>query len=276
MPRIAITSCLANSESKIVVGYLDESAVSDIPENPRISFLKLDKIENLEIKSTNNNYLAYDTFDFFALVAYKWLLFKKLFAQGVNHIIYCDLDVIWFTDVSKLLIETHKEITESKVLIQSATTKASSPRLCMGLASFVNSKEVFELIDDCFEMHVKEINAGNQIGDDDVISKYYAQNGYPSWIRELPQIAYPVGNMINSYKNRSVFPGLNPPKPAIFHANYTIGQNNKILLLKIAQRIIMKRRNRLRFGAFWAGYLLAKRAKFFVSRFFPIENQSNL
>lgn len=265
MPRIAIESCLMHSNSNIVVGYLHESDLTDIPVSPRISFLKLDQIEKIGLNQVHGKYFAYDTFNFFALVAYKWLLFKKLFEQGVAHIIYCDLDVIWFSDVSKLLVEAHKQIPGNRVLIQSATTMASSPRLCMGLASFLNSSEVLKLIDNCFQIHVKEIESGNQIGDDDVISKYYKDNGYPIWIRELPQIAYPVGNMINAYKKKSIFPGLNPPEPAIFHANYTIGENNKILLLKIARSMIIKKRNAANLGVYWSGYLLAKRCKFFLS-----------
>lgn len=261
MPKMAIESCLRQSNSKIVIGYLKESDLFDIPRDPRISVLQLEELEYLKFAVVSQEYFSFDTADFFTLVAYKWLLFKKLFELGEKHLIYSDLDVIWFSNVSKSLSETHNEISNCKVLVQSATTVASSPRLCMGLASFINSKEVLDLINECFALHLKAIIAGLKLGDDDIISDFYKNNNYPEWIRELPQVTFPVGMLINAYSYKTVFPGLYASKPQIFHANYTIGERNKILLLRIAQNINYRRLTARSLGFYWYFYWIAKRSK---------------
>jgi hypothetical protein len=259
MPRLSIQSCLDNSKSEILIGYLNDLDLVNIPESPRISFLRLD---NLNSNIPQGNYQAFDTLAFFELVTFKWLIFRKLFQDGVQHIIYSDLDVIWFGDVTQTLVETHKEFTECKVLIQSTTSNPSQPNLCMGLVSIINSPETRNLIDHCYKEHVKEVQAGNKIGDDDVITAFYASQGYPSWIRELPQLTFPVGMLLNAYTRNSIFPGLRSVKPYIFHANYVVGEKNKILLLKLANKLIAPNSNQKTLGFYWMMYLALKRVKF--------------
>jgi hypothetical protein len=60
----------------------------------------------------------------------------------------------------------------------------------------------------------------------------YRELNFPSWIKELPQATFPVGSMVNLYSKKNLFPGLKGPSSYIFHANYVVGINNKILLLE--------------------------------------------
>jgi len=262
MPRMSIQSCLDNSTSKIVIGYLNESDLIDIPVDPRVSILKLETLSNLSANGSESKYKAFDSLDFFILVTYKWLLFKQLFSDGVQHLIYSDLDVLWFDDVSQVLVQTHREFTSSKLLIQSVTTTPSKPSLCMGLVSIINSPETQNLIDYCYKEHIREVQSGNKIGDDDVISAFYTSHGYPDWIRELPQVTFPVGMLLNTYVRNSLFPGLCSVKPYIFHANYVVGEKNKILLLKLANKLIALNSNQKTLGFYWIMYLALKRVKF--------------
>jgi hypothetical protein len=264
MPRMSIQSCLDNSTSKIVIGCLNESDLIDIPIDPRVSILKLETLSDLSAEGIESNYKAFDSLDFFILVTYKWLLFKSLFNDGVQHLIYSDLDVLWFDDVSQVLVQTHREFTSSKLLIQSVTTTPSKPRLCMGLVSIINSPETQNLIDYCYKEHIREVQSGNKIGDDDVISAFYTSHGYPDWIRELPQVTFPVGMLLNTYVRNSLFPGLRSVKPYIFHANYVVGEKNKILLLKIVNKLITGISSRRSLGFYWIMYLGLKRLKFKV------------
>lgn len=259
MPEIAINSCLNFSSAPIVIGYLNESDLLGVPNDPRIHFLKLnDSIES----GGSNKYTDFETLDFFMLVTYKWVLFKRLFDDGIDHLIYSDLDVIWYADVAEIMIQAHRNQTEVKLLIQSITTDPSKPSLCMGIVSMVKSTETENLIQNCHKRHVEEVAGGHRYGDDDAITDFNKAMNYPFWIRELPQSTFPVGMFINNYSKRALFPGLFSTKPFLFHANYVIGERNKIALMRLANKLIASERSE--WGR-WSVFLFLKRIRLFLS-----------
>jgi Nucleotide-diphospho-sugar transferase len=234
LPQAALSNILEKSDALVVVGYINDQDIEDLPRDQRLLFIKIPtSAVNLSSKS-GDKYLPFSNQEFFILVSYKWELFRILFAAGVTRIIYSDLDVTWFTDVSQILDSAHARNPDVKLFIQSATTDPSNPQLCMGLVSMINCIEVSEMISQCFTEHHTRAMSGEMIGDDDVITNFYQNNLNSSWIRELPQSTFPVGMLLNLVNRSSRFPGLVSPKPAMFHANYVVGLDNKLLLLKLA------------------------------------------
>ena len=102
-----------------------------------------------------------------------------------------------------------------------------------------------EMLQSCYDAHVLKIDNGIAIGDDDIITDFYLKGDASNWIRLLPQIGFPVGSFLNAFRNNSLIPGLRPTfpepnryQPYIFHANFTVGERNKILLIRLALQVI--------------------------------------
>lgn len=230
----AISNILLNSKGLVVVGYINDVDLEDLPKNPRLVFLKIPTRTYDMLENSKADYLPFDNQQFFVLVAYKWELFRILFSFGVTRIIYSDLDVAWFSDLSQILDDSHNANPDVRLFIQSATTNPSNPQLCMGLVSILNDSKTVEMISECFAEHYSRALSGEKIGDDDVISEYYRKT-QASWIRELPQSTFPVGMFLNLLERSARFPGLISVKPYMFHANYVVGMANKLTLLQMAK-----------------------------------------
>ena len=235
LPERAIRAVLESCEDLIVIGYINSADILHLPRDKRITYLRIPTSIPGSAKSSDGEYLPFSNQEFFILVAYKWELFRLLFEAGVSRIIYSDLDVIWFRNVSEILDNAYAANPSIKVFIQSATIDPSTPQLCMGLVSMITSEEVLKMIRECFSEHLARATAGEMIGDDDVITSYFQNLSVQGWIKELPQSTFPVGMLINLVERSSSFPGLSSPNPAIFHANYVVGLDNKILLLRMAE-----------------------------------------
>jgi hypothetical protein len=235
LPERAIRAVLDTCKDQIVIGYINSADISHLPRDTRITYLRIPASVPESTKRSDGEYLPFSNQEFFILVAYKWELFRLLFEAGVSRIIYSDLDVIWFRDVGEILDKAYAANPSIKVFIQSATIDPSTPQLCMGLVSMTNSQEVLKMIHECFTEHLARATAGEMIGDDDVITTYFRNLSVQGWIKELPQSTFPVGMLINLVNRSSSFPGLSSPNPAIFHANYVVGLENKILLLRMAE-----------------------------------------
>ncbi len=230
LPNMSIQSCIDNCDLPIFIGYTNESDLLDLPTSDQLRFIKLDP-KTIGLDSLDTAYVDFSNPHFFRLVALKWLLFLELFRQGYKQIIYSDLDVLWFKEVHLALRAGHQMRPNILVQVQSATNDISSPRLCMGLISMVNDPSVILMVEECFSNHLTLLAENPFTGDDDVITNFYRDSGFPYWISELPQSTYPVGNMANLFARRNFFPGLRPFDPMIFHGNYLIGNKRKVLVL---------------------------------------------
>ena len=261
LPHLSVRSCLENTSLQIVVGYINESDLADLPISDRIRKVRL-STEILEKPLDLGQYFDFSNPSFFQLVVLKWELFDLLFKEGVQHLIYSDLDVLWFDGLQNDLVSFHKTRSNVKFLIQSATQEVAFPRLCMGLVSMVRSEEVSQLIQNCRKNHVEGLRKNPFLGDDDVVSNYYVQTGYPNWILELPQSTFPVGNLANLFLKFDFFPGLKPPKPRMFHANYVVGNRNKVLLASK----VLSNQSTYRFANHFKAVIVLKRSRLYIGR----------
>jgi hypothetical protein len=240
--HLAFESLLSNSNDLICVGFLNSEDISELPKTKQIRYVKLHNHEVSARFVDSKSYLAFDSNDFFYLVTFKWTLFKFLFESGVQQIVYTDLDVLWFSDISQQMERIHDKHPDSKVLIQDATVESDSPRLCMGLLSLKNCPEVRNLVEICHSLHLERVAKGHMYGDDDVITEYYQTEVGSSLIERLPQALYPVGIFLNLLRNNSPYGGLISSKPLIFHANYVVGASNKLVVMKIAKSLYLNKR----------------------------------
>lgn len=232
LPELAINSVLNRSDQNIVIGYISERDIANLPRDKRISYLNLlEASSDLGIDAGNQKYQTFDQDAFFSLVRLKWKMLELLMLRNqYDYLIYNDVDVYWIQNPSKILEDSFREMPHVEVLIQNFTINPSSPNLCMGFVAFRNSKSALELVKRCAQIHNEMLVDNPRTGDDDVISKFYLDSSFPQSILQLPQGLFPVGNFANLFSRKNIYPGLTPYKPYIFHANFVVGVKKKIQL----------------------------------------------
>ena len=234
LPGLAIESILRNSQSDIYVGYINRDDVKDLPVDSRITYLNIGSqtFSNFE-PSPDSKYKDFSEKSFFSLVQYKWTLLLRMLELEHEYVVYSDLDVIWVADAAKEIQNSFDQMKFSNVFIQNFTSSPFSPKLCMGFAGFRKTESVKDFLRRASRVHSSELEINSRFGDDDVMTKLYIEDGLPISTQQLPQSTFPVGNLLNLYSSKLIFPGVTPPKPFIFHSNYVVGLRNKRLMSRL-------------------------------------------
>ncbi len=260
LPIASIGSVLENSSNPIMVGYLNEQDIVGLNLSPRIKFIKLKPLPDIDLKG---EYKDFSDSLFYQIVQLKWQLIETLFELDYECIIYTDLDVIWFSDPISSLEAVFAQDSKVALQIQSFTSDPSSPKLCMGFVAFRNTVATHKIVSECKDIHIKSLKNNSKFGDDDAVTKYFIENNMTHQIRLLPQSTFPVGSLLNLFATVPVFPGLAPPTPYIFHLNYVVGLQNK----RIMMRLLKKRMSIKTVGLnHWQVLLILKRLRFISSK----------
>lgn len=228
LPRASISSALLNSDLPVIVGYTSEADIAQLRDLP-VQFRKINEVE-APVKS--GQYAAFDQDDFYRIVMNKWeLLIQNL--REYDFLIYSDIDVLWIRDAASEITRIFEVLPEKNVVIQSFGDDEVSPSLCMGFVGFRNSPTSLEFLFNAKKAHAEQIITNPRIGDDDIATEIFRRLKYPDWLHRLSSIYFPVGNTLNLFTTKPVFPGLTSPTPFIFHLNYVVGLENKRIMLKI-------------------------------------------
>ena len=239
LPVLAINSVLQNSNSSIYIGTIRDVDRENLPKNSRISFIDLSSDASaLGISTNKGSYESFEKDEFFSLVQLKWALFRKVSEVSKSEfLIYNDIDVFWLRPVLPDLVDAFSTSPEVKMMIQHFTWVPGKPQLCMGFVAFRFGAYFEQLISSASQLHSQMLTINPRSGDDDVITELYRRDGFPIEIQLLPQTTFPVGNLLNLFSKRDEFPGLEPFRPYIFHANFVVGIKKKLLITKIAYRL---------------------------------------
>ena len=241
LPELAINSVLRNSDSHIYIGTVREMDRGSLPKSTRISYIDLNQDAiALGITTDNGQYETFEKDDFFSLVQLKWALLSKVSqVSKCEFLIYNDIDVFWLRPLLPDLVVAFDNSNGIEMMIQHFSWVPGQPQLCMGFVSFRTGIYLDQLVASASDLHAQMLRANPRTGDDDVITELYRSSGFPREIQLLPQTTFPVGNLLNLFSKRDEFPGLQPFKPYIFHANFVVGLRKKLLLT----RIVFKLRN---------------------------------
>lgn len=227
LPELAILSVMKQTKKPIFVGYIHQEDIVSLPKSYQITYINLE-IQGFE---KTKQYQNFGSSQFYNAVIQKWTLFQKILDLGFDNVIYSDLDLVWVRDAS-VEIEKYFQRQEVEIAVQSITQSPAHPSLCMGFFAFKNTLFVRDFIEKCLRLHQMYLEDERFFGDDEVITEMYLKNGFDERIRELPQVTFPVGQLINLFKGRSVIPGMATITPFIFHANYVVGVRKKRILLR--------------------------------------------
>jgi hypothetical protein len=233
LPKIALQSVLDRTNAPVFIGILDERDSVGLPESNRVHYVKLNLLTADQRSSTSAEYQDFSTDNFYQIVQYKWQLLMKLLELDFKFIVYSDTDVYWNLNPLPVIEKAFEERRSVEIQIQNFTDDPSNPRLCMGFVAFRVSSFNRNFVEDCAARHERESSTQKRIGDDDIVTLKFAEDGFPPVILELPQSTFPVGRMLKLYRRKSIMPGLGSPDPYIFHANYVVGLTNKLILIKL-------------------------------------------
>lgn len=258
LPRVAILSALSQTKSDIYVGFIDPAVLSELPIDSRVHYLQLNLDKSTSPLATSE-YQDFGTEIFYILVQLKWQLFKAIHEIGYNFVIYSDIDVVWLGDAAADIKKTFEVFSDTHILVQSFTRHPSNALLCMGFFSFRSSPIAIDFINRCELKHYAAISSGQKIGDDEIVTAVNRELGFPSYVRELPQSTFAVGNFLDLYASKPSFPGVHKPVPLFFHLNYVVGLRNKRLMLRILLTRKQRKNLGIRFGLnFYLLYTLKK------------------
>jgi hypothetical protein len=262
LPELAVRSALSESSMDIYIGYTQESDIKSLLISDRVHAVDL-SARSTQVP-TGAQYMDFSTTEFYKIVQLKWALFETLLPR-FDFLIYSDIDVIWLRDAGLYVSKTFELNPELDFLVQGFTEEIGKEKLCMGFAAMRNHTRTLDFIKGCQSAHKDEYVLNNFIGDDDIVTSQYHSLSKPAWFRELPQMYFPVGRMLNLYGTEPIFPGLAAPAPYIFHLNYVVGLTNKRLMLRLLRKLKPVSRL-LKFSKFrfWHLLLLTKRVRFIL------------
>lgn len=233
LPRIALQSVLDRTNAPIFIGILDHKDAVSLPKSDRIHYIKLNLLSNDQTSGATSQYQDFSTDTFYQIVQYKWQILLKLLELDFKFIVYSDTDVYWNLNPLPAIEKVFAERPSVEIQIQSFTDDPSDPKLCMGFVAFRVSSKNIDFVKECAKRHEIESSKKRGVGDDDIVTLKFAEQGFPPSILELPQSTFPVGRMLKFYRKKSIMPGLGSPDPYIFHANYVVGLTNKLILIKL-------------------------------------------
>lgn len=226
LSSLIIGGITKNFQGTILVGFINRRDIEGLSLPPDTIFVDLSS----EFQAENREYVGFQTKRFYEIVQLKWSLILNAMTLGFETIIYSDLDVVWLRDAAGAVQETFETFSNVKILIQSFTRGPALPCLCMGFVAMRADQQTKDFIELCRDTHKTLILENPMIGDDEVVSKLFTDLNYPSWIRELPQSTFPTGNLYPLFLKHYRFRSMESIKPYLFHFNFVIGMDNKLLL----------------------------------------------
>ena len=249
LPQLAITSAFDRTNAEILIGFLDDSDLPILRKDVHIHKLQLENPQDLGLRRLGSGYSDFSEDNFYKIVQLKWQLLEKALELGFDYIIYSDTDVYWNLNPISEIVQVFNARKQISIQIQSFTDLPSQPKLCMGFVALRNSVISKNFLTECRLRHTIYSETKGRIGDDDIVTQYYVEKGFPNFIQELPQTTFPVGRMLKLYSTKSIFPGLPSPEPFVFHANYVVGLRNKIILMKLFMKYYSRFDSRINMGA---------------------------
>ena len=261
MLKLSIESTLLTTDSTIIVGYLSERDLLNLPQNSRISTLNLSPVaEEMGVPNYFADYQSYTTEDFFQIVKLKWPLIERILRENPSaDIVYTDVDVIWLNNPIPELLKMKNVFPDMSIAIQNNSFSPDNIGLCMGFVFFVNSKSTMKIVEMCESEHMAMYDHNPRVGDDAVITHLYISSKLESQVKILSQATFPTGNLVALAGRNRIFPGISNPPLYIFHANYVVGEKKKILLMFAAGSKKIRSKLPLRSRIFYHSKLIARK-----------------
>lgn len=167
----------------------------------------------------------------FTEISWKKIFFIRQLIRIHAHVVYADLDVCWIRNPLPYLIQVAMVYP---IAIQTEGQPRFPPALCWGFASLTQSKRAIAFLDALIEFHSAQLGS-DAVDDDQVAAQHLIEND-SRWLRDiypLPEMLFPNGLGYRSLLHSGASPCRIEGEllPFVFHANWTVGIENKRKLL---------------------------------------------
>jgi hypothetical protein len=167
----------------------------------------------------------------FTDISWKKIFFIRELIELHPHVIYADLDISWIRNPLPYLSEVAKVYP---IAIQTEGLPRFPPALCCGFASFARSERAIAFLDALIEFNSAQLDSDTRL-DDQVACQRLIEND-ATWLHDiycLPEALFlnGLGYRNLQHAGESPCPMEAELLPFLFHANWTIGIDNKRKLL---------------------------------------------
>lgn len=166
-------------------------------------------------------YLTFKSLKWNSLMRKKYVLINNLLNENYDVVVYCDADVVFLNDPSKYILKVSENFEFGA---QSESLPEWPTSYCAGFMFFTQkSKKLVKKLINIKSPHSDQFIFNKLISKD---SKYFKK------IFTLPESLFQNGLHYKGYTEDKIDFLLNKLKPFVFHANYVLGLENKLKLLK--------------------------------------------
>lgn len=174
------------------------------------------------------------------ITKYKWSIILETFSLGYDNVIYSDIDIVFFKDFVPYINAISKKY---KCAIQSEALPSYPVNCCTGFMYF--NKSAKKLLNKLFDVNSKYLFKGN---DQDAFNYVYRNKSKISKeFYVFPDSLFQCGLLYKMHIKKNFFPLVEELKPYFFHANFVVGINNKIKLLKFLSLWFLNKKNILKY-----------------------------
>ena len=183
------------------------------------------EIVPIDIIFNELNYSNYGTQGFNVVTSYKWAIIIDALKRGYKNAIYSDVDIVYIADFEEYIKNASHLY---KCGVQSESSPKFSTECCTGLMFF--RCDAIPILEQLVEINRMNISLGN---DQDIFNKIYIENSsFQKEVHLLPEAIFQNGLHYKNFIEDSYEPIRGKIQPFLFHANYVLGLEAKIALLK--------------------------------------------
>lgn len=195
-------------------------------------FVTLDEVVAGMPSGVHSRYFDFGSPEFGRFTLYKWLAVRRALAAGIGHVIYSDVDVAWRRDPIPML-QSIAQLYD--LALPTEGIPQFPPFFCTGLMSFRDSQFSRDLLDFMIRLHTEKAASEPSLNDQDLFNRVVAQtpqmlgNIFP-----LPELVFANGAAATLMRPETELAKLQVYRadPVLFHANFTVGVENKKKLLQ--------------------------------------------
>jgi len=168
---------------------------------------------------------------FFHDISWKKIFLIRQLIEIHPHVIYSDIDIGWIRNPLHYLSQV---ALAYPMAFQTEGLARFPPALCSGFASFARSERTIAFLDALIAFNAGQVDSEKRL-DDQAFCQQLVEND-PAWLRDI--YCLPEALFLNGLGYRTLQDAREPPAhmegellPFVFHANWTIGSENKRKLL---------------------------------------------
>ena len=218
--------------SRIYVGC-PNNALKSVSSVARLHSIQIRVVANQKLserEATMEKYRSFGSSEF-TDISWKKIFFVRQLLEHHAHVVYADLDVSWIRNPLPYLTEI---ALVYPMAFQTEGLPRFPPAVCCGFASFARSERTLAFLNALIEFHDSQAGSDHRLDDQAACQRLIEDD--VTWLRDIYWL--PEALFLNGlgYRNlhstgESPCPMEGELLPFLFHANWTIGLDNKRQLL---------------------------------------------